>query len=230
MILIFDLDDTLYDEMSFVDGGLAAVARHGATKWGWNEKKSYDLLRKILAREGRGKVFDCWLTMHGRWSKGRVADCVKVYRHHRPNLTLFPAARRFLDGYGGGAPLYLVTDGHKIVQGNKVDALALRSKFKRVFLTGQYGAFAAKPSTYCFERIRSIERCDWQHMVYVGDNPVKDFVGLNPLGALTIRVLTGGHRDLKVRRNQDAAVTIDDLDALPDVLAARFPDRIRWVR
>jgi putative hydrolase of the HAD superfamily len=223
MVLIFDLDDTLYDEASFVESGLGAVARHGAAEWGWSAEASLSQLREVLAREGRGRVFDRWLEAHGHWSKGRVAECVKIYRHHRPSLRLFPAAQRMLDRYGDQGPLYLVTDGHKIVQRNKVDALGLWPRFQRVFITHRFGRAAAKPSTLCFERIRAAERCGWEQMIYVGDNPAKDFVGLNPLGALTVRVLTGAHRDRVAPRGHDAAVTIDDLDALPDALAARFP-------
>ncbi|MEX6504814.1 HAD family hydrolase [Jiella sp. M17.18] len=222
MILIFDLDDTLYDEASFVDGGLAALARHGEAEWGWDAAASLAFLRTVLSREGRGKVFDRWLEAHGRWSRGRVAECVRVYRHHRPSLSLFPAARDVLDRYGRVAPLYLVTDGHKIVQRNKVDALALWPRFRRVFITHRFGVAAAKPATLCFERIREAEGCDWTDMVYVGDNPAKDFVGLTPLGVLTIRVLTGAHAGAVAKPGYEAAVTIDDLRALPDALTSRF--------
>ncbi|MDJ1018242.1 MAG: HAD family hydrolase [Paracoccaceae bacterium] len=218
MILIFDLDDTLYDETSFVDSGLAAVARHGEENWGWDAEASLESLRVILLRDGRGRVFDRWLESHGSSSRARVAECVKVYRHHRPTLALFPEARQMLDMYAPTCPLYLVTDGHKIVQRNKVDALDLWSVFRRVFITHRFGLSAAKPATLCFERIRDAEGCDWPDMVYVGDNPAKDFVGLNPLGARTVRVLTGMHAGSKALPGHDAQYTIQRLDELPDVL------------
>ena len=224
MILIFDLDDTLYDEACFVDGGLAAVARHGEVRWGFDAEASLGTLRAALAEDGRGAVFDRWLEGRGAWSRTRVAECVRVYRHHRPQLTLFASARRMLDRYGARGPLYLVTDGHKIVQRNKVDALQLWPAFRRVFITHRFGIAAAKPSTVCFERIREAERCDWASLVYVGDNPAKDFVSLNRLGAFTVRVRTGVHRDVVAAAGHDAAVSIEDLDALPQALALRFAD------
>lgn len=224
MILIFDLDDTLYDESRFVDGGLAAVARHGETRWGFEAQASLDTLRAVLARDGRGRVFDRWLEGRGAWSRTRVKECVRVYRHHRPQITLFPEARRMLDRYRARGPLYLVTDGHKIVQRNKVDALQLWPVFRRVFITHRFGIAAAKPSTLCFERIREAEGCDWSRLVYVGDNPAKDFVGLNRLGAFTVRVRTGVHRDRRAAPGFDAAASIADLSRLPQALAVRFPD------
>lgn len=224
MILIFDLDDTLYDESRFVDGGLKAVARHGEELWGWDAVQSLDRLRGILARHGRGQVFDRWLEEHDAWSRGRVRDCVRAYRHHIPDIELFPAARRMIDRYRSRGPLYLVTDGNKVVQRNKVDALALWPDFKRVFITHRFGVAAAKPSTHCFERIKADADCTWREMVYVGDNPAKDFVNLTGLGALTIRVLTGAYSEVTALPGHDALITIRDLDALPNVLATRFPE------
>ncbi|ACS81683.1 HAD family hydrolase [Maridesulfovibrio salexigens] len=211
MILIFDLDDTLYDEMSFVTSGLHAVAKHGETAFGLNAEQSYLDLIKILNEQGRGRVFNLWLDSHGIMSKGRVSECIKIYRHHKPKLTLFPQAQALLSKYHGVTPLYLVTDGHKVVQHNKVKALGLESKFKRIFITHRFGIKNAKPSTYCFELIRRSEGCDWSDMIYVGDNPSKDFVNLNKVGMLTVRVLTGGHRHVEAKHGYDAKIVIKDL-------------------
>ena len=222
MILIFDLDDTLYDETSFVISGLGAVARHGEQAYGWNAGSSLAFMLDVLEREGRGRVFDRWLASHEQLSKARVAECVKIYRHHLPSLELFPAARRVLDRYREQVPLYLVTDGHKIAQQKKVEALGLFAEFRRVLITHRFGIRHAKPSPHCFELIRQAQGCSWTDMVYVGDNPSKDFVNLKPLGTLTVRVKTGGHRDVVARPGHDAQITIPDLDALPAVLAAHF--------
>lgn len=223
MILIFDLDDTLYDESLFVAGGLKAVARLGEARWGWDAARSLDTLNETLARDGRGRVFDRWLEEHGAWSRRRVRDCVSAYRLHRPDIALFPAGRRMIDRYRSRGPLYLVTDGHKIVQRNKVDALGLWPDFKRILITHRFGVAAAKPSTHCFERIRAEAGCAWDQMIYVGDNPAKDFVNLNPLGVTTVRVLTGCHSRTPALPGHDARFTIPDLDALPEVLAPSFP-------
>lgn len=223
MILIFDLDDTLYDEATFVAGGLAAVAEHGETTWGLNSATSLAVLHNVLAEEGRGRVFDRWLEGHGRWSRNRVAACIRIYRNHHPRISLFPAARRILDRFQSD-PLYLVTDGHKIVQRNKVDALSLWPVFRRVFITHRFGIRNTKPATLCFEHIHDTEGCDWGDMVYIGDDPEKDFVGLSPLGVLTVRVLTGRHAKIVARPGYEAAITIPDLGALPSALSTRFPE------
>lgn len=215
MIVVFDLDDTLYDESTYVNGGLAAVAAYGATRFGWPAEESRAELAAILARDGRGRVFDCWLSTHGVFSRTEVRRCVDVYRTHRPQVTLLPAAVRALDALErAGHRLYLVTDGHKYVQARKVAALGLETRFRRIYITHRFGRRHAKPSTYCFDRIRRAERCEWSDMVYVGDNPGKDFVGLNPLGVLTVRVLTGAYRDVVAVEAGEARRRIVSLDEL----------------
>ena len=218
MILVFDLDDTLHDESRFVESGFRAVARFGRDKFGWNEQESLAQMTETLAREGRGAVFDRWLAAHGRHGKALVEACVKAYRHHKPTLSLFPEAAALLPSLSA-YPLYLVTDGHKIVQANKVEALGIAPLFRKCYITHRYGIRHAKPSTYCFELIRRREQTDWRQIVYIADDPSKDFVGLNPLGAQTVRVLTGRHRNVVAKPGFEARHTIPDLSAFPALLA-----------
>lgn len=217
LILAFDLDDTLYDERSYVESGLRAVAEHGRDRFGWDAERSFVELVAILDAEGRGRVFDSWLSAHGRAGKGLVAECVRVYRHHRPRLSLSPDAAALLPRLRRH-PLYLVTDGHKLVQQRKVEALGIACLFRRVFITHRYGVRHAKPSLHCFERIRALEGAAWRDLAYVGDNPAKDFVALNAAGARTVRLLAGVHRDVAAAPGHDAQHRIRTLAALPEVL------------
>jgi putative hydrolase of the HAD superfamily len=216
MILIFDLDDTLYPERSYVDSGFRAVAARLFERYEWDAATSLATMNELLETEGRGAVFDRLLAGRGVDRRAVVGECLRVYRSHLPDLTLYPAADRML-GRLQMRP-YVVTDGHKMVQQLKVRALSLEPRCSKVFITHRYGTRHAKPSTYCFDRIRNREGCRWEDMVYVGDNPAKDFVNLTPLGLRTIRVLTGEHRLAKARPGFEAQHVIDDLTCLPDVI------------
>ena len=219
MILIFDLDDTLYDEQTYVLSGLDAVAQYGNEVFGWSKEDSLSYMRKRLVTNGRGRIFDDWLKEFGKYSETQVQKCVKVYRHHSPAIKLFPEAKLILQKYRHKYPLYLVTDGHKIVQQKKVEALQLDPVFKRVFITHRFGIQNAKPSLHCFDIIRKTERCEWSDMVYVGDNPAKDFVNLNQVGAGTVRVATGGHASVKALPGYDAKFTVGSLSDLADLFS-----------
>lgn len=218
MILVFDLDDTLYDESRFVESGFRAVAAFGQQRFGWDEEESLAQMMDTLARAGRGAVFDRWLAAHGKHGKALVATCVKIYRHHTPSLSLFPEAAALLPALAA-YPLYLVTDGHKIVQANKVAALGIAPLFRKIYITHRYGIRHAKPSPYCFELIRRREKAGWEQIAYIADDPAKDFVGLNPLGVQTVRVLTGRHRNVPAKPGFEARHAIPDLSVFPSLLA-----------
>jgi putative hydrolase of the HAD superfamily len=224
MILVFDLDDTLYNERTYVESGLNAVATFGERQFGWDRQESLQKMIRILDAQGRGAVFDEWLSGHGRFRKSLVKRCVDCYRQHMPSLQLDPHARLLLPQLSA-YPLYLVTDGHKGVQERKIQALNIRPFFRRTLITHRFGIRNAKPSLYCFDRIRSAERCDWNRLVYIGDDPSKDFVGLNRAEGHTIRVLTGRHKDVVAAPGYDAQHRIAHLGELPSVLStiARNP-------
>jgi putative hydrolase of the HAD superfamily len=217
MVLIFDLDDTLYEELTYVKSGFHAVAGKLEGEFGWDAEGSCRYMLEVLEEQGRGGVFDRLLERHGRRTRTLVEACVKIYRHHRPRIRLSREADALLRKLGK-TPLYLVTDGHKVAQEHKVAALGLLYRFRKVYLTHRYGLGHAKPSTRCFERIRARECCRWDQMAHVGDNPAKDFVNLTPLGVHTVRVLTGAHRNTAARPGYDAACRIPDLSHLPGVL------------
>lgn len=215
MILIFDLDDTLYDEASYVRSGFRAVARWGEERFGQDAHDSFVELEAILRRDGRGQVFDTWL--RGRAS---VREAVRVYRHHDPDIALPQSSREVLDAVAA-YPLYLVTDGHKVVQARKIEALGIGGRFRHCYVTHRYGRSSAKPSPRCFELIKAREHAEWDELVHVGDDPAKDFVTLNRLGAHTIRVLTGRHAIVRGDSEHEAhhqAATLLEVPAMIEQL------------
>jgi putative hydrolase of the HAD superfamily len=219
MIIIFDLDDTLYDERTYVESGLLSVAAFGSDRFGWDLTTSFNFMTDILDRDGRGSIFDRWLIENGKiQNRMLIQECVKIYRHHIPTLQLCQQARLLLPMLSV-YPLYIVTDGHKIVQQKKVEALNLAPIFRHIFITHRYGVKNAKPSTYCFEKIRERENCKWNEMMYIGDNPAKDFVNLKPLGVHTVRVLTGVHKDTKAKLGYNAHQSIENLNELRTIVS-----------
>ena len=215
-ILIFDLDDTLYAERTFVESGFKAVADWLEQRYGWDAKLSLASMNAILQKTGRGSVFNQWLMFNDVTDRKTVQQCVRIYRHHIPTISLYPEAQNVLSNLLRKP--YLVTDGHKIVQYNKIKALKLEEQCTKVLLTHRYGIQHEKPSTLCFQRILEKERRQWTDIIYVGDNPTKDFVGLNPLLAKTVRVRTGEYAKMQAKPGFEAQYIIDNLNQLPDIL------------
>lgn len=221
MVLIFDLDDTLYEEATYVRSGFMAVARFLAPILGKDLNLLYDEMLKLLEQNGRGSVFNSLLERHGKISHRLVQKCVSCYRLHKPEIHLHQGAKDCLLRFNH-LPLYVVTDGNKTAQAAKVRALGLESKVKKVFVTHRYGVRHSKPSPHCFQMIQKIEKAPAPQIVYIGDDPAKDFVGLRPLGFRTLRVLTGPHALAQPSFEYDADYTISTLNDLTPALLKRI--------
>lgn len=209
-VIVFDLDDTLFDEREFIMQGFLAVSNFLADRI--PQKKGFEELCELFY-EKRLLVFDRFLKNHGIYTKSLSYRCVQVYRRAPRKIFLYPEAERCLVRFKK-FPLYLVTDGNFLVQERKVTALKIAPFFRKVLYTSRYGLKHAKPSEYCFIKIAGLEQCEPKCVTYVGDNPAKDFVGIKPLGFRTIRTHTGQYGSLHPDQKYDAQIHIKNLDEL----------------
>jgi putative hydrolase of the HAD superfamily len=216
MILIFDLDDTLYPETTYAISGFKAVAKFIHKEFGIDEVVSLEIMISTLKARRRNLAFQDLIEKLDLPRK-ILSKLLSVYRNHIPQIELEPEALRVFKKYKTFSK-YLVTDGNKFVQARKIESLKLNEFMKKCFITHYYGLFASKPSTYCFEKIKNLEKAEWSDLVYVGDNPTKDFVNLNPLGVTTVRVKAGNYSHLKVSKKFEGKYTIPDIGKLDKVL------------
>ena len=218
MIVAFDLDDTLYPEESFVRSGFRAVARALHERWGVPEQAAFDAMWASLERNGRGRQFDDAVDSLGLRGRQSVRELIAIYRHHSPEISLPAQSRAVLEALRP-RPLYVVTDGHKVVQQNKIDALGMAPFLRHAYITHRYGIHNRKPSVRVFELMMRRERCGAGDIVYIGDDPSKDFRGIKPLGVHTIRVATGRHAGVVVPAAEDAERTVPTIAAVPPLVA-----------
>jgi putative hydrolase of the HAD superfamily len=216
MILVFDMDDTLYPERDYVLSGFNAVSKDLATRFGIDESVAFNRMVSILNSQGRGKIFDKILLEYGIFTKSRVRDMVAVYRSHIPNISLTNDVRELLIKLGKSHQLYLVTDGNYHVQNRKIMSLGLEDLFVKTYATHRHGIKNAKPSVHCFELIAKLENVSISRLTYVGDDPHKDFIGLNAKGARTIRLNQGRFRNIEVDPTFDAGIQIENLRDILD--------------
>ena len=210
MILAFDLDDTLYPEQSFVLSGFQHVAKFLSLSYNIPEGfLRLDFINEFY-RSGRGKIFDSVLKSHGIWTKSLLEECVHKYQNHLPDICLYPGAKSVLAA-NNSVSKYLVTDGNPDTQLNKTKALGIREFFIEVIPTWSFGRSFAKPSLKVFDKILEKENASFEKLIYIGDDPSKDFVGLNSAGAITIRVLSGRFSGVLAESNFDAKFTIPDI-------------------
>jgi putative hydrolase of the HAD superfamily len=220
MIVASDLDDTLYDERTYVKSGFRAVSEHLERTRGVPSSTSFGTLMRSLETSPRGTQIDELLRTLGLWTKGLVRELVFVYRHHDPDIALpVSTAEALVTLREAGHRLYLVTDGHKVVQAKKIAALGIADQFERCYLTNRYGVAHNKPSVHVFDLILRRERATGRSLVYVGDDPAKDFVGVRTLGAATIRVRAGRHAGVAPRPGYEPDLEVPGFASVPTAVA-----------
>jgi putative hydrolase of the HAD superfamily len=214
MVIVFDLDDTLYNEVTFVQSGFRAVANFLFKAHTIAVNESYLFMAEQL-KQGRGRIFDEMLQYFGIFSKKLVLQCLYIYRSHTPDIKLNEDAIACLERLKD-FPVYIVTDGNKLVQKKKLVALGLYNTVKFCFITHRYGVKNAKPSPHCFLKICEQEKVKPQEVAYIGDNPHKDFVGIKALGFKTIRIMRGHFKDVVKPAEFEAHCQIQSLNEVTD--------------
>ena len=184
--VVFDLDDTLVWERDYVRSGFRAVARSVAGA-ACSEAEAFGLLWGRFEEGARGDLFDQLLAAYPL-SGVTVPGLVARYREHAPALALAPEVWSLLDGLRSRARLALITDGPLASQQAKVTALGLADVFEVLVLTGTWGEAYWKPHRRPYEAVMEGLGLPAEALVYVGDNPGKDFVTARELGWRTIRL------------------------------------------
>lgn len=177
--VVFDLDDTLYDELDFVASGFEAVA---ASMDGHDAERARDYLRaRIRQRRWEGALND--LAQHLGRSTAVVADWLRVYRQHDPTIALRDGIASCLGILEAlGVPLACVTDGRAAVQRRKATALGIIGRLSPFVVSEDVGC--EKPCSSGFLRVAETIRAP--RYCYVADNPRKDFIAPQRLGWHTI--------------------------------------------
>ena len=184
--MAIDLDDTLYPERAFVFSGYRAVGEHVRSKW------HVDILPRLterFLRGERGDLFTPSLKEANCYSgEGQVLELVRIYREHIPALQPFDDVPAALDLLYAKVPLCIISDGWAAVQRRKLAALALERYFDAVVITDEKGREYWKPHRWGYEQAAHRLGCAAEQLVYIGDNPLKDFRTPRLLGMTTIRV------------------------------------------
>ena len=176
--VIFDLDDTLYSEKEYVRSGYLAVASYLGNEsyanimWEYFEAKKPaidELLKSIGRFEERDQV-------------------VNVYRSHLPSITPYEGVVELIKCLKGkGIKVGIITDGRPEGQRNKIKALGLENLVDDIIITDELGGPQfRKPCDISFRILQTKWRLPAAEIIYIGDNPNKDFQAPKQLGIQSI--------------------------------------------
>jgi len=221
--VVFDLDDTLYDEVDYCRSGFAAAAQYlaGLPEYP-NAESILDGLWKQFSGGNRTRTFNAALEQLGVCFDAQlIHKLIEVYRNYIPTINLPDDSRKVLDKLAPNYTLAMLTDGFLPAQRLKVGALGIEHYFKRIIYTEQLGRQFWKPSSVGFEELIRTLNVKAENAAYVADNEKKDFIAPNRLGFATIRVIrpAGIHTEPCCEPDGGARHIIRDITDLPGLLA-----------
>ena len=214
-VVVFDLEDTLYQEIDFLKSGYHAVAGYLTKSLG-----IHDLYAELLEayQAGEKDVFQKVLDNHLLTIE--KSELLDVYRYHLPQIHLDSKVRSVLKQLQGNCHLALITDGRPRTKRNIINALGLSDYFDwaNVYISDEVGHLKTAP--YSFEKImETYPDCQY---IYVGDNPAKDFLAPNKLGWMTVCLLDNGQnihpQDFSLAPEYLPQHKIKDITELIDIL------------
>ena len=220
--VVFDLDDTLYDEVDYCKSGFASVAGYLAGLPDTPpEERIYSAFWNQFITGNRTRIFNTALDELGITCDDKLINkLIEIYRNHAPQITLPQQSENVLDQLNIKYTLALLTDGFLPAQQLKVQALKIEKYFKSIIYTEELGREFWKPSPIAFEKLLQILDAKPENTTYVADNEEKDFIAPNKLGFSTIQIIRPARVHSGSSQQPDAAPQhiIHELAQLTDLL------------
>jgi len=179
--VVFDLDDTLMPETDYVKSGFKAIGK------AFGDSFLGDKLWNLFC-EDKNNVYQ-----RAGFSEEECQKCIEIYRKHFPDIVLDVATKRTLEELKSkGIKLGIITDGRSEGQHNKIRALGLDRIMDSIIVTDELGGVEfRKPHPKAFELMRKSLGVEFDEMMYVGDNPKKDFYIASVYPIVTVHLLGG---------------------------------------
>lgn len=226
-LVAFDLDDTIYKERDFVVSGYRAIARQIADA---DSVFNYDEMVHVMSNAPLNpfdSLEEYLLNRSIQKSISHTFDIpwmVATYRNHSPDISADDAVAVIKELISGSYRIGLITDGRGSTQTNKIKALGLDRLISSDNISISELVGGEKYTPVPFERMMKLNP-DITRFVYVGDNPMKDFLWPNRLGWTTIQLVDNGRNV----HSQQISLPTDDycpryrihsLEELPALLAS----------
>ena len=111
--------------------------------------------------------------------------------------------------------LSIITSGMYEVQKNKVKLLGIEKNFEPIIYSSVLKK--DKPNKMPFQELIKKTKINAENIVYVGDNPLDDFIAPNNLGMITIRIFNSDFKNIKIKRQNDAQIKIKKISEIKKI-------------
>jgi len=221
--VVFDLDDTLFDKTLW----LIPAIEYAARKMGYDYIRVGELAYAYVAERGCADagIYNAVLEGCGQSDSAinirAFAAWVNQYVPKESSISLHPGALEALIDMQRRYKLGVIADGPVLSQRAKIRGLGLEPLLGSVVYSDEIeGIRSRKPDPRPFRLALAELKCRPEQAVFVGDNPIKDFIGASTLGMHTVRVLTGEYGKMDYPTPEHAAdYQVSSVARLPQLLA-----------
>ncbi len=179
-VIVFDLDDTLYNEIDFLKSAYIEISKEF-------EKQQWQNLYTRLLSLYRNKhdVFEYLATTYNIDKN----NLIQRYRNHIPKIKPFEGVVEvFKKIKVAEGKIAVITDGRKVTQMNKLQSLGLLSFIDYIVISEEIGS--EKPNELNFKAVENY--FNRKIYYYIADNYKKDFIAPNKLGWQSVALIDNG--------------------------------------
>lgn len=188
--IIFDLDDTLYSERQYIDSGYHHIAKIISNKIGIKEDAIYKIMVDLFNKDSSYVFNRLYDKLEIPYLESEIIKLVDAYRNHKPQIIFYDDVIPCINSMKEiGIKSGIISDGHINSQKNKIEALHADKYFNKIILTDELGREYWKPHPKAFEIMQAAMDIEYDEMMYIGDNPEKDFYIKKTYPIKTARIL-----------------------------------------
>lgn len=188
--VIFDLDDTLISERQYIDSGYHYIAKLLSNRLNKNEEELYKLLNELLIESPKNVFNRLFDKLEFCYTNDDILKLVEEYRNHVPAIKFYDDVLPCLEFLKSkGIKVGIITDGYLNTQRRKLNAIKAYNYFDEIIITDEFGREFWKPHPKAFEIMQERLNVEFNEMIYVGDNPEKDFYIGSILPIKTVRII-----------------------------------------
>lgn len=218
--IIFDLDDTLIFEKEYVKSGFWVIAENLKNIINQETNNIFNNLIKLFDINPKNVFNRLFEKYNINYNQKDINYLINIYRNHKPNIRYFPDVAPFLK-YIKKNKLNcgIITDGYINTQTQKLKILKAINSFNSIIITDKLGVNYRKPHPLSFELMKKKLKVNFNEMIYVGDNPKKDFYISHIYPIITIRIMRKGiYHKSKYYKNIKEYHRINQLNELKRII------------
>ncbi|MEM0514214.1 HAD family hydrolase [Pseudoalteromonas sp. YIC-827] len=211
-VVVFDLDDTLYNEVDFQVDAFFHIADTV------NRLFNIEIDKKEVMDEIANKRDVIGYFCHYLPKSTSIRDTLLwLYRNHQPDIKLSQTNKLLLGRLEEtSAGIEILTDGRSFTQRAKLKSLGLE-RFG-CLISEEWGG--SKPNKARYQAVE--DKYQASAYFYIGDNPEKDFIAPNAMGWHTVGLKDNG-RNIHVQKVGNEPISqphlwIDSLSELTDFI------------